>query len=110
MFIFRFSDIEWLHQGLLEYNPGCLIPKLPEKNFWANIYVDTSEFLNKRMKEIDVYLSYINNHKYLKKNPRYIAFLSEEFEKIKIETQKATTMTLIYDKLKKYIPNFLKNK
>lgn len=75
--IIRFSDIEWLHQGLLDYNPGCLIPKLPEKNFWANLYFDTSEFLNKRMKEIDVYLTYINSHKHLNKNPMYIAFLSD---------------------------------
>lgn len=62
------------------------------------------------MKEIDAYLLYINNHKFLKKNLRYIAFLTDEFEKIKSETQKATTVSSVYEKMKKYIPNFFKNK
>jgi hypothetical protein len=72
----RFHDIEILHHGLLDYNPGCLIPILPEKNFLANIYVDSSEFLNKRMKEIEDFLIYINGHKYLKRNPKYLQFIS----------------------------------
>ena len=29
-----YHDIEILYQGLILYNPGCLIPKIPEKNFW----------------------------------------------------------------------------
>jgi len=106
----RFSDIEWLHQGLLEYNPGCLIPKLPEKNFWANLYVDASEFLNKRMKEIDSYLYYINSHKHLRKNIRFISFLSKEFEKAKADSQKTTSLSTLYEKMIKYIPNIFQQK
>jgi hypothetical protein len=81
----RFSDIEWLHEGLLKYNPGCRIPILPEKNLWANINVNNSQLLEKRRKHIEEYLNYINNHKYLRLNPNFQIFISNDFEKNKNE-------------------------
>ena len=45
-----YHDIEILYQGLILYNPGCLIPKIPEKTFWENnkdIVEDPDEILFK---------------------------------------------------------------
>ena len=81
----RFSDIEWLHEALLRYNPGCRIPDIPEKNMWANINVNNAELLEKRRKLIEEDLNYINNHKYLKCNPKFVIFLSNDFERNKNE-------------------------
>jgi len=81
----RFSDIEWLHEGLLKFNPGCRIPILPVKNLWANINVNNSQLLEKRRKHIEEYLNYINIHKYLRLNPNFQIFISNDFEKNKNE-------------------------
>ncbi len=91
----RYSDIEWLHEGLIKHNPGCRILNLPEKSFWANLNVNNIQLLEKRRKQIEEYLNYINSHNYLSINPYYLLFLSEEFDKNKNENIKKTSF---YDK------------
>ena len=63
--------------------------------------------LEKRKKSIEEYLNYIHTHKYLCRNPIYLIFLSDDFERYKNENYQKTT---IYDKLsyyKIYLPKFL---
>ena len=47
------------------------------------MYVNNDQLLEKRKKQIEEYLNYINNHKYLNKNPIFITFFTEEFEQYK---------------------------
>lgn len=86
----RFSDIEWLHDGLLKYNPGSRIPNLPEKNIWANLSVNNDQILEKRRKHIEEYLNYISNHKFLNLNPNFEIFISENYDKSKGENNGST--------------------
>ncbi len=105
-FLFRFSDIEILHEGLIRFNPGCRIAPMPEKSIWCNLYVNNDYSLEKRKKSIEEYLNYINSHYYLRHNPIFNIFLSDDFERYKTEYSKKST---IYDKiyaLKEYFPNF----
>ena len=75
-----------MYKGLIEFNPGCLIPKIPEKNFWTNVSFKNNDCLiTKRRKEIENYLSYINKHVHLSKNPVYNIFISDGFERYKNE-------------------------
>ena len=74
----RFSDFEWLHKGLLTYNPGCRIPDLPEKSVWTNVAVDSSQILEKRKRELEDLLKYVNDHPHLRMNPNFIIFLSNQ--------------------------------
>jgi hypothetical protein len=103
----RYSDIEWLHEGLIKINPGCRIPQLPEKSVWCNLNVNNNQMLENRKKHIEVYLNYINGHKYLSENPYFTLFTSDEFDKTKLEVKQ----TSIYDRLsglKDYLPVFSK--
>ena len=66
----RYTDLEILYDGLIKYNPGCLIPELPEKIFWMNVSTGSNKnLLDKRKTKIEKYLNYINKHYYLSKNP-----------------------------------------
>ena len=106
----RFSDIEWLHDGLLAFNPGCRIPNMPEKSIWCNIGVNNNVMLDKRKKLIENYLSYINSHKFLKFNTMYQIFISDDFEKIKkneySDNKKSHSIYNLYLNLKNQIPGF----
>jgi len=105
----RFSDIEWLHKGLVKYNPGCRIPIIPEKNLWANLNVNNDQLIEKRKKLIEEYLNYINRHIFLSLNPNYIIFLSDDFEKNRIDNDKKDTL---YEKITHYtskIPSIFKS-
>jgi hypothetical protein len=104
----RFSDIEWLHEGLMKFNPGCRISKLPEKNMWANINVNNSQLLEKRRKLIEEYLNYLNNHKYLKLNPNFQIFISNDFEKNKNESGNKSTIMEKFSHISSMIPSMLK--
>lgn len=102
----RFSDIEWLHDGLLKYNPGCRIPPLPEKNIWCNLNVNNNSMLEKRRKHIEEYLNYINSHKYLSQNPHYVTFLIEDFEKIRAESDTKTSILNRISNMANHFPMF----
>jgi hypothetical protein len=108
----RFSDIEWLHEGLLKYNPGCKIPLLPEKNIWSNLNVNNDAFLEKRRLNIEEYLNYISKHKFLSLNPNYLNFISNDFDSKKGEQNKTVTSSF-YDNLSNltsFLPIFKQNK
>lgn len=104
----RFSDIEWLHEGLLKYNPGCRIPSLPEKNIWTNLNVNNEHILEKRRKLIEEYLDYINSHKYLSINPNFVSFLSDGFDKNRNETGKQTSLLEKFSSLTSLLPSVFK--
>jgi len=105
----RYSDIEWLHEGLIKHNPGCRILNLPEKSFWANLNVNNVQLLEKRKKQIEEYLNYINNHKYLSINPNYLLFLSDDFERNKnAENIKKTSFYDKFVNLTSSIPSVFK--
>ena len=102
----RYSDIEWLHEGLLKYNPGCRVIPLPEKSVWCNLNVNNNQLLEKRRMLIEEYLNYINKHKYLSENSFFKSFISEDFDKSKMESKKHTFMDKI-SSLREYLPNVL---
>ena len=88
----RFNDIEILYQGLLLYNPGCLIPKIPKKNFWTNIaYSNNKEIIEERKKQIEKFLNYISKHNYLSSNPIYLFFISDEFDRYREKIKENNT-------------------
>ncbi len=88
----RFSDIEWLHEGLKKYNPGCRIPNLPSKNIWMNLNVNNSINLEKRAKHIEDNLNYISNHKHLRESEVFKIFYSDDFEFNKVDHEKKSTL------------------
>jgi hypothetical protein len=104
----RFKDLEILYDGLIEYNPGCLIPHIPEKNFWTNLSVSSNQpIILKRKQKIENYLNYINKHIYLSHNPVYLTFISDDFERYKNELKDGVTIysvisTKFKDVLKSY--------
>ena len=72
-----YHDIEILYQGLILYNPGCLIPKVPTQEQGLGNKENIEEL--KKMLEND--LGYICKHIYLSKNPIFLIFISDEFER-----------------------------
>jgi hypothetical protein len=108
----RYSDIEWLHEGLLKLNPGCRIPEIPEKNIWCNLNVNNTQLLDKRRVQIEKYLKYIYAHRFLRENKYFQNFINDNFEKFKEEHMNKTG---ILDKMTKlsnyYVPSvFMNNK
>lgn len=102
----RFSEIEWLHNILLETNPGCRVPSLPEKTIWTNLGVNNDTFLDKRKKDVEVYLNYINSHKYLSKNPYYQEFISDLFDKSRKAEIQNTKKLSIMEIVRNTLPGF----
>ena len=74
----RFSQIESLYESLIESNPGCRIPKLPEKSVWLNLAVNSENEVKKRQNEIEDFLNYVSQHKYLSQNPTFLKFISND--------------------------------
>jgi hypothetical protein len=108
-----YHDIEILYQGLILYNPGCLIPKIPEKSFWEN----NKEIVEERKKQLENYLGYICKHVYLSNNPIFLIFISDEFERYKEKTKDNNDSYSIYNLIKyginesyKYSKVFIINK
>jgi len=107
---FRFSDFEILHEGLLKFNPGSRIYSLPEKSIWCNLYINNDNALEKRKAQIAEYLKYILNHKFLKHNPIFQIFLTEELENYKSyisSHKKGIDSRKIYEFLKTLKKNYL---
>jgi hypothetical protein len=107
----RYTDLEILYDGLIKYNPGCLIPELPEKNFWMNVSTSSNKnLLDKRKKKIEKYLNYINKHFYLSKNPVYLIFLSDDFERYKNDLKDGKNLyKIIKSKYNEYVKILKKN-
>ena len=72
-----YHDIEILYQGLILYNPGCLIPKIPSQSPG----ILTKESIEEIKNMLENYLGYICKHIYLSKNPIFLIFISDEFER-----------------------------
>ena len=103
----RFSEFEWLHSVLIESNPGCRIPTLPEKTIWTNLGVNNDSFLDRRKKDLETYLNYINRHKYLCRNAYFQEFLSDNFDKYRkaeIQNNKKISLMEIVTTIKNQIP------
>lgn len=94
----RFSEIEWLHEGLLKYAPGCKISPLPEKNVMTNLFGSESVALQ-RKDLIQKYLNYINNHEFLSKCPYFKRFFEKNFDNEKSEIQSQRS---IFGSIKNY--------
>ena len=75
----RFSQIEKLRKKLINLNPGCRIPKLPEKSIWLNLGVNNILELKKRLEQVEIFLNYVYRHKYLSENQFFKEFLSDDF-------------------------------
>jgi hypothetical protein len=104
----RFKDLEILYDGLIEYNPGCLIPHIPEKNFWTNLSVSSNQpIILKRKQKIENYLNYINKHIYLSHNPVYLTFISDDFERYKNELKDGVSIySIISTKFKDVLKSY----
>ena len=83
----RFSDIEWLHKGLIKENPGCKILPLPEKSMWCNLNLNNNQELEKRQQSIETYLNYVGKHKYLSNNSYFIQFISQNYSLSKMKEE-----------------------
>lgn len=99
----RFSEIEWLHEGLIKENPGCRILPLPEKNMWCNLNINNSQELEKRQQSIETYLNYIHDHKYLYRNSYYLQFISQNFSLSKAKNE--SNQTGLFDSNKSSEPS-----
>ena len=83
----RFSDIEWLHKGLIKENPGCKILPLPEKSMWCNLNLNNKQELEKRQQSIETYLNYVGKHQYLFKNSYFLRFISQNYSLSKMKEE-----------------------
>ena len=72
-----YTDLEILNQGLILYNPGCIIPKIPSKSS----DLESKENIEETRNKLENYLGYICKHEYLSKNPIFLIFISDEFER-----------------------------
>ena len=99
-----------MHDGLLKINPGSRIPDLPKKSIWCNIYINNDNALENRKNQIAEYLKYILNHKFLKNNPIFQLFLTEELENYKnylTKNKKGIDSKKLIDFLKTVKKNYL---
>ena len=83
----RFSDIEWLHKGLIKENPGCKILPLPEKSMWCNLNLNNNQELEKRQQSIEKYLNYVGKHQYLRRNSYFRQFISQNYSLSKMKEE-----------------------
>lgn len=102
--------MEILHDGLIKLNPGCRIPNLPEKSIWCNLYLNNDNALEKRKNQIENYLTFIMNHKFLKNNSVFKIFLTEEMDNYKnflTQNKKGIDSNIILSYLKTLKKNYL---
>ena len=109
-----YHDMEILYQGLILYNPGCLIPKLPHQGQSEGGKDNIEEI--KRM--LENYLGYICKHIYLSKNPIFLIFISDEFERYRDKINENNNesfsiyslVKLCFNESYKYSKNLISNK
>jgi hypothetical protein len=98
----RFSDIEWLNKNIIRYSKGCRLPKLPEKTLWVNISIHKDNIVKTRKLQIQEYLDFIINHKYLSLNPYFEKFIANTNILIKDDTDEKSS---IFNKIVNYFPS-----
>ena len=109
-----YHDVEILYQGLILYNPGCLIPKIPPQGQGVGGKDNIEEIKNM----LENYLGYICKHMYLSKNPIFLIFISDEFERYrdKINDNNNESFSiyslakLCFNESYKYSKNLISNK
>ena len=69
----RYSDFEWLRQILYEQFPAFIIPPIPFKNFSDRF---NDEFIDKRMRYLQQFISSIDYNKVLSSSMFYYEFIS----------------------------------
>ena len=95
-----YHDIEILYQGLILYNPGYLIPKLPGNSEG----ILTKENIEEKKNMLENYLGYICKHIYLSKNPIFLIFISDEFERYRDKINENNNESFsIYSLVKLYL-------
>ncbi len=58
----RFNDFEFLNHQIIENYGGYVVPKLPHKNFLANLNLESGRFVEQRTEELQKYLQKLINH------------------------------------------------
>lgn len=84
----RFSDFEFLQQQLLTRYGGCIIPVLPEKNFWTCLNLEGSEYVKMRLRRLLKYLNSLLNNPSIRLSRELRLFLfvdGNEFSELKGE-------------------------
>ena len=77
----RYSDIRYLYKTLILKSPGCLIPNIPSKSIWLKINYGNNEQMIDRKEGITEFLTYLVNHKILKRNKYVINFFSKDYKR-----------------------------
>ena len=77
----RYSDIRYLYKTLILKCPGCLIPNIPSKSIWLKINYGNNEQMIDRKEGITEFLTYLVNHKILKRNKYVINFFSKDYKR-----------------------------
>jgi len=77
----RYSDFEELYKKLLTNYPHCLVPPLPEKSIKNFIATDESDFIKKRVKDLEYFLVRINSHPKLRGKPEFRDFITHKRDK-----------------------------
>jgi hypothetical protein len=72
----KFSDFEWLRLILGKLHPGHILPILPKVKVGSKNY--EPEFLNKRTKQLNHFLTSVCENEYYKSTAALIVFLCEE--------------------------------
>ena len=94
------SILKILYQGLILYNPGCLIPKIPSQS----PRILTKENIEEIKNMLENYLGYICKHIYLSKNPIFLIFISDEFERYRDKINENNNESFsIYSLVKLYL-------
>ena len=76
----RYSDFEDLYKKLMSAYPHCLVPPLPEKSVKNFIATDESDFVKKRLKDLEYFLVRINSHPKLRSKPEFRDFITHKRE------------------------------
>ena len=71
----RYSDFEYLQKQLIENYGGCIIPILPEKNFWANVNMEGEEYIKNRVLALEKYIKSLLAHDRLRSTEELSHFL-----------------------------------
>lgn len=69
----RYSDFEWLRQMLVKYNPGYMVPPLPNKKIGQRRF--EQDFIEKRMKFLQKFIDAVLQHEIFKSCECLVSFL-----------------------------------
>ena len=109
-----YHDMEILYQGLILYNPGCLIPRIPPLGQGDGGKDNIEEVKNM----LENFLGYICKHLYLSKNKIFLIFISDDFERYRDKINENNNesfsiyslVKLCFNESYKYSKNLISNK